>query len=80
MTILIIIFFAAVMFTVFLKGHSRHKFPCVSAIAGMTLGVISLVLIAPVVSAAVNVYTVFAALTLGIPGTLLVVLVTFIAV
>jgi hypothetical protein len=40
----------------------------------MITGVLSLMVIAPVVSAEVNVWTVFTALTLGVPGTVLVIL------
>jgi hypothetical protein len=71
---LIIAVIALVMFAVFLRAHSKHKSPAKAAISNMVLGVLSLALFAPIVSAAVNVYTVFVALTLGIPGTALVVL------
>ena len=70
----ILIILAVVLLGAFLVLHSKHKSPAKAAIANMVLGAASLVLIAPLVSAAVNLYTVFTALTLGLPGTLLVAL------
>ena len=71
---LIIIISAIILFAVFLFSHSRHKTPAKAAVANMVLGVLSLVLFAPIVSGAVNIYTVFTVLTLGLPGTVLVIL------
>jgi len=73
----ILIVTAIVLFAVFLKTHSRRKKPAKAAIINMILGSSSLVLSAAVFSAAVNVYTMFVALTLGVPGTVLVVLGNF---
>ena len=73
---LVIVITAIILFAVFLSTHSRHKTPAKSAIANMVLGVLSLVLFAPILSVSVNVYTVFTALTLGLPGTALVLLVS----
>ena len=63
-----------ILFTIFLKVHSRHKKPLKAAVINMFAGVSALVLVAPLASAAVNVYTVFTALALGVPGAVLVVL------
>jgi hypothetical protein len=65
-----------ILFIVFLKTHSKHKSPAAAAIINMVLGVLSLSIAAPFADAAVNVYTVFTALTLGVPGTVLVILCT----
>jgi hypothetical protein len=73
MNIILLIMIAAVLFAVFLKIHSRHKSPAKAAIANMIIGVLTLAVIAPIASLTVNVYTVFLSLTLGIPGTALVV-------
>jgi len=74
MSNLIIIITAIILFAIFFIAHSQHKTPAKSAVANMVLGVLSLVLFAPILSVSVNIYTVFAALTLGLPGTALVVL------
>jgi hypothetical protein len=73
MNIIILILSAVVLFSVFLAAHSRHRSPAKSAIVNMVTGVLSLAIIAPIASVAVNLFTVFAALTLGVPGTALVV-------
>ena len=65
---------AIALFALFLRVHSRQKRPAKSAILHMSLGSAGLVIAAIVTPVAVNVYTMFAALTLGIPGTVLVVL------
>ena len=67
----ILIILGAILFIVFIKAHSRHKKPLRAAVISMVPGVLSLVLIAPVISLPVNVYTVFVSLTLGIAGTAL---------
>jgi len=71
---LVLIIVGLVLLVMFLIVHSKSKSPAKTAVANMVAGVLSLVLFAPVVSASVNIYTVFAALTMGVPGTALVVL------
>jgi hypothetical protein len=69
---------AIVLFAGFLKLHSRHRRPLKAAVANMILGVSTLILAAPLAEAAVNLYTVFLVLTLGVPGTMLVIVGTLI--
>jgi hypothetical protein len=71
-SVLIAIILAVVLFSVFMILHCRHKSPAKAAVMNMLLGVLSLAVSAPLFGAAVNVYTVFTALTLGVPGTVLV--------
>jgi hypothetical protein len=71
---LIPVILAAVLFAGFMYLHSRHRKPLKAAVANMILGVATLILAAPFASASVNLYTVFISLTLGVPGTILVVL------
>jgi hypothetical protein len=75
---LITVIAALVLFAVFMKLHSRHRKPLKAAAANMVLGVATLLLAASLVSAAIDFRTVFVALTLGVPGTVLVVLETLI--
>ena len=77
MNIVVLVIVAIVLFAVFLKTHSKHKSPARSAIMNMALGVLSLSIVAPLISVTVSVYTVFVTLTLGVPGTLLVVIGNF---
>jgi len=71
---LIIIISAVVLFAAFLLLHSRHRKPAAAAVANMVLGSATLALFAPFAGAAVNLHTLFISLTLGVPGTLAVVL------
>jgi hypothetical protein len=71
---IVLIITAIVLFIVFIRTHSRHRRPGFAAVANMALGVGALVLFAPLTSASVNLLTVFAALTLGLPGVALVLL------
>jgi hypothetical protein len=71
---LIIIIIAAVLFAAFMLLHSRHRKPAAAAVANMILGAGTLALLAPLTGTAVNLYTLFCALALGVPGTALVVL------
>ena len=61
-------------FTFFIILHSRHKKPLPAAIANMVLGISGLILIAAFIPVSVNIYTVFTALTLSLPGVILVAL------
>jgi amino acid transporter len=65
---------AITLFIIFMRLHSQHRKPAKAAIANMVLGVSALILIAPLTSVAINVYTVFTVLTLGVPGALLITL------
>jgi low temperature requirement protein LtrA len=67
----IFIIIAAILLAVFMRAHFRHKSPAKAAVSNMILGAAALVLITPIATVAVNVYTVFAALTLGVPGVVL---------
>jgi membrane protein CcdC involved in cytochrome C biogenesis len=68
MSIIITILVGLALFILFIKAHSRHKHPAKVAIVNMIFGVLSLAIVAPFVQASVNVYAVFTALTLGVPG------------
>jgi len=70
---IILIITAVILFAVFIKAHSRRKSPARAAIANMVLGTLLLVLVSPLIDSAINIYTMFAALTLGIPGVVVVV-------
>ncbi|MCL1831979.1 MAG: pro-sigmaK processing inhibitor BofA family protein [Oscillospiraceae bacterium] len=67
------------MFTFFMAIHARHKKPLKSAVVSMTTGVAALAVAAYALSVTVNIYTVFAALTLGVPGAVLVAIVSIFA-
>ncbi|MCL2754931.1 MAG: hypothetical protein FWD35_04355 [Oscillospiraceae bacterium] len=69
---------AVILFFAFLSLHSRHRKPAAAACVNMILGAGTLILAAPLAGVAVNLYTLFAALTLGVPGTVAVVLGTLI--
>jgi predicted membrane channel-forming protein YqfA (hemolysin III family) len=74
----LLILLAVALFAVFMRAHSRHKTPAKAAVVNMILGVLTLAVIAPILSVAVNWFTVFVALTLGVPGTALITLVALI--
>ncbi|MCL2036240.1 MAG: hypothetical protein FWG83_02485 [Oscillospiraceae bacterium] len=78
MTLIAVAVIAVILFALFLKIHSRHKEPSKAALANMFLGVLSLIFVAPLVSASVNFCTVFTSLTLGLPGTTLVAIMSLI--
>ena len=65
-----------ILFGFFILIHAKHKSPLKAASANMTLGTISLIAAALTVGAAVNVYTMFVALTLGVPGGVLIAVAT----
>jgi len=59
------------MFAVFISVHAKHKNPLKAAAGNMILGTLSLMLAARIIGVPVNLYTMFTALTLGMPGTVL---------
>ena len=71
MDILVLILVMIVLFAVFIKTHSRHRFPARIAVANMLLGTVTLAGVSVVFSVTVNFYTTFLSLTLGVPGVLL---------
>jgi len=58
-----------ILFAVFMRTHSKHRRPALAAIANMLLGTAGLIAASMIFGGIrVNIYTVFAALTLGLPG------------
>ena len=64
----------AVLVILFLRTSARHFFPVRTAVFNMAAGVAALEICAVFLPVSVNVFTVKAALTLGLPGVALVVL------
>jgi len=63
------------LFSVFMSSHARHRSPARAAVLNMLLGIASLVAAAALFGGIkVNLFTAFAALTLGLPGAGLIVL------
>ncbi|MCL1882014.1 MAG: pro-sigmaK processing inhibitor BofA family protein [Oscillospiraceae bacterium] len=71
---------AVMLLFAFLKLHSKARKPLKLAVVNMSIGIVTLVVIAQFTSVLVNVYTVFMSLALGIPGALLITSGTFWAV
>ncbi|MCL2633731.1 MAG: hypothetical protein FWD34_04365 [Oscillospiraceae bacterium] len=72
--IVLVIITAIVLFAVFMKTHSLHKKPLQTAIVNMLLSTGTLLAVSAFLPVNVNIYTMFIALTLGIPGNVLVIL------
>ena len=72
MAVIIIVF--VILSGIFIKLHSKHKKPLRAAVGNMVLGTASLLTASILLSVKVNMFTMFISLTLGVPGTILVVL------
>jgi len=70
-----VIIVGAALFAVFMKTHARHRSPAKAAVTNMLLGAGSLCAASLFLGGiSVNLFTTFAALTLGLPGTALIIL------
>ena len=74
-TLIIFVILAVVLFAIFTKIHLKHRHTIRIATCNMLLGALSLIGLGLITTVTVNAYTAFVALTMGVPGAVLVTIV-----